>query len=77
MVSRLHAWALRRPSLSLWLLGALLLVSDSPITPEGVKTSKSDLVVTQRYVATHLEIGINALIELRDAGESVKHLRYE
>jgi hypothetical protein len=27
MVSRLHAWALRRPSLSLWLLGALLLVS--------------------------------------------------
>jgi AMP nucleosidase len=57
--------------------GALLLVSDSPMTPEGVKTSKSDLVVTQRYVATHLEIGINALIELRDAGESVKHLRFE
>jgi AMP nucleosidase len=57
--------------------GALLLVSDSPMTPEGVKTSKSDVVVTERYVETHLEIGIDALIELRDSGESVKHLRFE
>src|SRR3954447_25212680 len=57
--------------------GALLLVSDNPMTPEGVKTSKSDVVVTERYVRTHLEIGIDALVELRDRGESVKHLRFE
>jgi AMP nucleosidase len=57
--------------------GALLLVSDSPMTPEGVKTSRSDVVVTERFVETHLEIGIDALIELRDSGESVKHLRFE
>jgi len=56
--------------------GALLLVSDSPMTPEGVKTSRSDKAVTERYVRTHLEIGINSLIELRDSGESVKHLRF-
>ena len=57
--------------------GALLLVSDSPMTPEGVKTSKSDDTVTERYVNTHLEIGIDSLIELRDSGESVMHLKFE
>jgi AMP nucleosidase len=57
--------------------GALLLVSDNPMTPEGVKTSRSDKAVTEKYVKPHLEVGINALIELRDSGESVKHLRFE
>ncbi len=57
--------------------GALLLVSDNPMTPEGVKTTASDRCVSERYVAAHLEIGIDALIELRDSGESVKHLRFE
>jgi AMP nucleosidase len=57
--------------------GALLLVSDSPMTPEGVKTSKSDKTVTDKYVRQHLEIGIDSLIELRDSGESVMHLRFE
>jgi AMP nucleosidase len=57
--------------------GALLLVSDNPMTPEGVKTSSSDRAVTERYVRTHLEIGINSLVELRDSGESVKHLRFQ
>jgi AMP nucleosidase len=57
--------------------GALLLVSDNPMTPEGVKTSRSDKAVTEKYVKTHLEVGINSLIELRDSGESVKHLRFE
>jgi AMP nucleosidase len=57
--------------------GALLLVSDNPMTPDGVKTSKSDSAVTAQYVKRHIEIGIDALIELRDSGESVKHLRFE
>ena len=57
--------------------GALLLVSDSPMTPDGVKTTKSDKAVTGKYAQAHLEIGINSLIELRDSGESVKHLRFE
>jgi AMP nucleosidase len=57
--------------------GALLLVSDSPMTPEGVKTGRSDVVVSERYVRQHLEIGIDSLIELRDSGESVRHLRLE
>jgi AMP nucleosidase len=57
--------------------GALLLVSDNPMTPEGVKTSRSDRVVTEKYVREHLEIGIDSLIELRDSGESVMHLKFE
>lgn len=57
--------------------GALLLVSDSPMTAEGVKTDHSDQSVNERYVKLHLEIGIDALMELRARGESVKHLRFE
>lgn len=57
--------------------GALLLVSDNPMSPDGVKTSKSDVTVTEKYVQRHLTIGIESLMELRDSGESVKHLRFE
>lgn len=57
--------------------GALLLVSDNPMTPEGVKTGESDRLVNDRFVQTHLAIGIDALRDLRDSGESVKHLRFE
>jgi AMP nucleosidase len=57
--------------------GALLLVSDNPMVPEGVKTSLSDRDVNRRFVDAQLAIGIDALIELRDTGESVKHLRFE
>ncbi len=57
--------------------GALLLVSDNPMTPEGVKTSRSDAAVTEQFVRTHLEVGITAMRELRDMGDSVRHLRFE
>ena len=57
--------------------GALLLVSDNPMTPEGVKTSLSDAAVTEQFVRKHLEVGIDTLIELRDSGVSVKHMRFE
>ena len=57
--------------------GALLLVSDNPMTPEGVKTGESDRQVTDRFVRLHLDIGLDALRDLRDRGESVKHLRFE
>lgn len=57
--------------------GALLLVSDNPMTPDGVKTEESDKKVTTNFVEKHLNIGIDALRELRDSGESVKHLRWD
>ncbi|MBO0935505.1 AMP nucleosidase [Fibrella sp. HMF5335] len=57
--------------------GALLLVSDNPMVPEGVKTEESDKKVTTNFVDTHLKIGIESLQELAMSGESVKHLRFE
>jgi AMP nucleosidase len=57
--------------------GALLLVSDNPMTPEGVKTAESDKKVTGQFVEKHLQIGIDALLELANSGESVKHLRFD
>jgi AMP nucleosidase len=57
--------------------GALLLVSDNPMIPEGVKTDESDKNVTASFVENHLNIGIDALKELRDSGESVKHMRFD
>ncbi len=57
--------------------GALLLVSDNPMEPDGVKTEDSDKKVTSQFVNKHLEIGIDSLNELANSGQSVKHLRYE
>lgn len=56
--------------------GALLLVSDVPMTPDGVKTSESDRKVTSKFVDLHLEIGIRAMTELGERGERIKHFRY-
>ena len=56
--------------------GALLLVSDQPMTPEGVKTDTSDTTVTANYVSHHLQIGIDSLKQLINNGNTVKHLRF-
>ncbi len=56
--------------------GALLLVSDQPMVPEGVKTDKSDNSVTANFVDKHIQIGIDALKEIMNKGETVKHLRF-
>jgi AMP nucleosidase len=56
--------------------GALLLVSDQPMTPDGVKTDKSDNVVTTNFVDLHIKIGIDSLKQLINKGMTVKHLKY-
>lgn len=56
--------------------GALLLVSDMPMTPEGVKTETSDAKVSVSYVDLHLEIGIRAMTEIGSKGEKIKHFTY-
>lgn len=56
--------------------GALLLVSDQPMVPEGVKTGASDDIVTTKFVDPHLRIGIDSLSELINHGQTVKHLRF-
>ncbi len=56
--------------------GALLLVSDSPMVPEGVKTEASDKKVTSEYVERHLKIGIDSLKQLINNGLTVRHLKF-
>ena len=57
--------------------GALLLVSDQPMVPDGIKTEKSDKAVTAHYAKEHLQIGIESLQQLINKGITVKHLRFD
>lgn len=57
--------------------GALLLVSDQPMTPDGVKTSESDNKVTTNFVDAHIKIGIDSLKQLINNGNTVRHLKFD
>lgn len=57
--------------------GALLLVSDQPMTPDGIKTAASDLKVTTDFVDMHVRIGVSSLEQLINQGQTVKHLRFD
>ncbi|MFT4969220.1 MAG: AMP nucleosidase [Chitinophagales bacterium] len=56
--------------------GAILLVSDQPMVPDGVKTSKSDETITTNFVDLHLKMGIESLKQLINNGLTIKHLRF-
>jgi AMP nucleosidase len=56
--------------------GALLLVSDQPMSPEGIKTHESDKSVTSNFASLHLKMGMDSLKQIINSGESVKHLQY-
>jgi len=56
--------------------GALLLVTDQPMVPEGVKTSESDQKVNTQFVNDQVKIGIESLKQLINNGLTVKHLRF-
>ena len=57
--------------------GALLLVSDQPMIPEGVKTDESDQMVTRNFTQEHLETGIAALHMIQEEKRTVRHLKFE
>ena len=57
--------------------GALLLVSDTPMIPEGIKTEEMDRDVTRKYVDLHLELGIEAMAKIGDEGEKIKHFKFK
>jgi AMP nucleosidase len=56
--------------------GALLLVSDQPMIPEGVKTAESDVKVSATFVNNHINIGIDSLKQIMNHGQTVKHLKF-
>jgi AMP nucleosidase len=57
--------------------GVLLLVSDQPMIYSGVKTDKSDKIVTKKFAEDHLQIGIDSLKQLINNGQTVKHLYFD
>lgn len=57
--------------------GALLLVSDNPMDPDGVKTEASDQKVTSNFAAQHVRIGIEAMKLIIGERKTVRHLKYD
>lgn len=56
--------------------GALLLVSDVPTTPDGIKTEASDKAVTAEWADHHLDLGISAMTDIATQGEPIKHFSF-
>jgi AMP nucleosidase len=83
-LKKIHAMAVDMETATIFLTGffneiptgALLLVSDQPMLPDGVKTAESDATVDAVYVEDHLKIGIDSLKQLINQGVTVKHLRF-
>lgn len=59
------------------LMGALLLVSDNPMVPEGVKTTESDREVNRNFAPTHVRVGIEALKLVANGAATLDCLKYD
>ncbi len=57
-------------------IGAFLLVSDSPMFPDGVKTLEKDEINSKQYDRKHIEIGVDSLKKLQNNAETVRHLKF-
>jgi AMP nucleosidase len=57
-------------------IGALLLVSDLPLRPDGIKTKKSARKVFRQFTDMHLEIGIKSMSEIAERGEHIRHYKW-
>jgi AMP nucleosidase len=83
-LQKIRAYAIDMESATIFMVGfynkiptgALLLVSDQPMIPEGVKTEASDKKVTAQFVQRHLKIGIDSLKQLINDGLTVRHLKF-
>ncbi len=54
-------------------IGALLLISDLPLHRGGIKTKASAKSVFRKYTDRHIEIGIEAMADIADRGEKIRH----
>lgn len=57
--------------------GALLLVSDMPMTVDGIKTDAGDKKTSSKFADMHLNIGVDSLRQLMNKGLTVKHLKFD
>lgn len=58
-------------------VGALLLISDQPLDPEGIKTTESDKPVDGSYLTEHLNVGIESVMKLKNNSRTLKHLKFD
>ncbi|WP_412473887.1 AMP nucleosidase [Halobacteriovorax sp. YZS-1-1] len=57
-------------------IGALLLISDCPMTKDGIKTKKSAKSVFRKYTDIHIELGIEAMADIAERGENIRHYHW-
>ncbi len=57
-------------------IGAMLLVSDTPLKKGGIKTKSSARSVFRQYTDLHLEIGIKSMSEIAERGEHIRHYKW-
>jgi AMP nucleosidase len=57
-------------------IGALLLVSDLPLRKDGIKTKESARAVFRQFTDLHIEIGLQAMSEIAERGEHIRHYRW-
>lgn len=57
-------------------IGALLLISDCPMKIEGIKTKKSAKSVFKKYTDIHIELGIEAMADIAERGEKIRHYQW-
>lgn len=57
-------------------IGALLLISDCPMTRDGIKTKQSAKSVFRQFTDKHIELGIKAMADIADRGENIRHYHW-
>ena len=83
-LERLRAYAIDMETATLFIVGfhnkiptgALLLVTDQPMIPEGVKTQSKDEVNSRLYDQQHVAAGIDSLKQLINRGDTIRHLKF-
>lgn len=57
-------------------IGALLLISDCPMTRDGIKTKQSAKSVFRQFTDVHIELGIKAMADIAERGENIRHYHW-
>lgn len=57
-------------------IGALLLVSDTPLKRGGIKTKASASSVFKSFTDQHLRLGIRSMSEIAERGEHIRHYKW-
>jgi AMP nucleosidase len=56
--------------------GVLLMISDMPMVASGVKTEESDREITRQFAGIHVNLGIEALLQIINEKKTIRHIRF-